>query len=626
MKNKKLLRTLATMAVGTVMVATSFGMTACGHKHATESDWKKDSTNHWHVCDKDDEIFDSEAHKDENNDNKCDVCGYVMKVEEEKKDDENKEDEKKATVTSVTVTVKDNAKAEVEIDKTLQLVASVVGTNNPATTVTWKSSDNNKATVNNGVVTGKGEGKVTITATSTVDTTKFGSIEIEVKAATTPTPPPPSTLLTDPVSITADGFTVTDTTNGDAIPAGEMELSDFNNKYSYLSGVKIITEANKVKLMTAGAGGAAVDGYTNMLRTGGTGSATKQNITFTLATGHYNIEVVARSTGSASGDRHAQLFGSSTKTSEGLPDKDSAPAKVVFNSVTSGTYALGGDGNLDIFEIKITPTEVLTVSKVQKRYDLALGQNSVNVDDVTVKLTEKFSETAADISTDWTVTYSLKKTDADNALDSDAPWDVSNATGDYVLTVTAVKGDVTLTDSSFTVEVRDSSTGVQAKVWNFSIEDGKAKAATGSPDGATIVYYSAKSGDNGGDDNTSKNSTDLKMNDKATTITITLSDLKAGQTISIKVSGFSGSKDDAKQDDEVGRYKTVDLKVDSASNATKASGSDTVSLPDTTAAGNVAREMGTLTYTVTADGEVVIVLKRVTGNTTRVTGFEITAE
>ena len=97
-------------------------------------------------------------------------------------DDTQQPSDTTAKVTSVTVAVKNNAKAEVEKGKTLELVATVVGTNNPATTVTWSSADTNKATVSNaGVVTGVAAGKVKITATSTVDNTKKGELEIEVK-------------------------------------------------------------------------------------------------------------------------------------------------------------------------------------------------------------------------------------------------------------------------------------------------------------------------------------------------------------------------------------------------------------------------------------------------------------
>lgn len=84
------------------------------------------------------------------------------------------------TITSVTVSAAGGA-TSVYTSQTLQLTAAVVGTNNPATTVTWSSSANSVATVNaSGLVTGVAAGEVTITATSTVDTTKSGSITLSV--------------------------------------------------------------------------------------------------------------------------------------------------------------------------------------------------------------------------------------------------------------------------------------------------------------------------------------------------------------------------------------------------------------------------------------------------------------
>ena len=116
-----------------------------------------------------------------------------------------------ATVTSVTVTAAGNV-TEVEVNKTLQLSVAVAGTNSPAQTVTWSSSDDTKATVSDaGLVTGKVAGSVTITATSTVDTTKKGTITLTVKAASTDNPPATSSAVTinvdDLTSFAADGET-----------------------------------------------------------------------------------------------------------------------------------------------------------------------------------------------------------------------------------------------------------------------------------------------------------------------------------------------------------------------------------------------------------------------------------
>lgn len=103
-------------------------------------------------------------------DNTCDKCGYTKTGGEDTT----------PTVTSVTV---NGEVDEVAVNSTITLTATVAGTNNPAQTVTWESSDTSKATVENGVVTGVAEGTVTIKAISTVDNTKFGEKTLTVKAA-----------------------------------------------------------------------------------------------------------------------------------------------------------------------------------------------------------------------------------------------------------------------------------------------------------------------------------------------------------------------------------------------------------------------------------------------------------
>ena len=63
--------------------------------------------------------------------------------------------------------------------------ATVTGTNSPAQTVTWTTSNTNVATVSSsGVVTAVAKGTATITATSTVDDTKSGSCAVTVVRTT----------------------------------------------------------------------------------------------------------------------------------------------------------------------------------------------------------------------------------------------------------------------------------------------------------------------------------------------------------------------------------------------------------------------------------------------------------
>ena len=50
---------------------------ALGHTHGTE--WKSDRDNHWNECACGDKAK-TEAHKDENEDGKCDICNYTVKI------------------------------------------------------------------------------------------------------------------------------------------------------------------------------------------------------------------------------------------------------------------------------------------------------------------------------------------------------------------------------------------------------------------------------------------------------------------------------------------------------------------------------------------------------------------
>ena len=76
--------TVETFDDGSVTVSLTLTTLKKEHNH-TNSDWKNDKENHWKVCtDKNCGTITvaKEVHKDANKDNKCDTCGYAVKMEE----------------------------------------------------------------------------------------------------------------------------------------------------------------------------------------------------------------------------------------------------------------------------------------------------------------------------------------------------------------------------------------------------------------------------------------------------------------------------------------------------------------------------------------------------------------
>ncbi|MCH5146493.1 MAG: hypothetical protein J1F61_00625 [Clostridiales bacterium] len=86
MKNKK--RLFLTLAVSAVMAFGAVGFSACGnnsdgektHEHTYATSWSGDDENHWHAatCEHTDIVKDKAAHIDEDNDEKCDVCDRTL--------------------------------------------------------------------------------------------------------------------------------------------------------------------------------------------------------------------------------------------------------------------------------------------------------------------------------------------------------------------------------------------------------------------------------------------------------------------------------------------------------------------------------------------------------------------
>ena len=182
--------------------------------------------------------------------------------------------------------------------------------------------------------------------------------------------------------------------------------------------------------------------------------------------------------------------------------------------------------------------------------------------------------------------------------------------------VTATKTDgstVTLTFKLYKVGAEDAGEEpAESKSWNVTVKNGYADIESDEEDGLTVVYTSTNEGDNGEDGvNQSKNGDDFKMNANTTTVVITLTGLKAGQTITLDLSGYTGSTNNAS-----GVKYTLD-------NATAADGCpETIDFTSTSTKAD--QSSGTFTFTVSADGTVTITLTRSVGKTARITAFDIT--
>lgn len=86
-------------------------------------------------------------------------------------------------VTNVTM----DATASVEVDKTVTLTATILPSNATNKSITWSvTSGSDKASVADGVVTGKAEGTAVIRATSAADNTKYAECTVTVTAASAP--------------------------------------------------------------------------------------------------------------------------------------------------------------------------------------------------------------------------------------------------------------------------------------------------------------------------------------------------------------------------------------------------------------------------------------------------------
>ncbi len=80
----KLSKLLSVFVIAGTVSAGIAGLAGC-HTHTYSDKWSSDETQHWHAatCGHDDVKGDVAEHVDENDDGKCDVCGYVIEEPQE---------------------------------------------------------------------------------------------------------------------------------------------------------------------------------------------------------------------------------------------------------------------------------------------------------------------------------------------------------------------------------------------------------------------------------------------------------------------------------------------------------------------------------------------------------------
>lgn len=252
----------------------------------------------------------------------------------------------------------------------------------------------------------------------------------------------------------------------------------------------------------------------------------------------------------------------------------------------SGTVGSGGGGQVNPNPGPDTP-DAPTLTVTNTSLSMTAGG-----------ATQKINATA---SSGATITYSSNKPDiASVASDGTV---TANAAGTATITVTAT-ADGKTTTKTVNVTVTAAQITDTAGTYTYSISDYKSSVSGKATDSSISVTGLSGSVTEG---NVSENPNDYKFT-PGYTITITLN-AQAGQNVSVKLTGYSGSTGN-----------DVGINVD-MTNATMNSSSKEIVFSAATSNSN--RGEGTVQYTATSDGEIVITLTRSKNNTTRVTDIEV---
>lgn len=149
-------------------LSTGLTLTSGCHRHTFSGEWSTGDGQHWHASNCGHDVKDSLGnHADNDNDGKCDVCGYDLSVPEPAI---------KVTISKETKTVK--------VGDSFKLSVTVEGDNAENLTVEWEADNTYAVEVDNsGNVTAKLAGTATVTATvggkykASCDVTVVNSLE-----------------------------------------------------------------------------------------------------------------------------------------------------------------------------------------------------------------------------------------------------------------------------------------------------------------------------------------------------------------------------------------------------------------------------------------------------------------
>lgn len=232
------------------------------------------------------------------------------------------------------------------------------------------------------------------------------------------------------------------------------------------------------------------------------------------------------------------------------------------------------------------------------KFESAKPENGIKVDATTVITFKVVGEVSLVAGyqlpvEDYTITYNGGKATVKFTA---ATGTYGDYIGGFVIDTSKTPGDTGNAGPS-TPSTPGQTTG-EAVTYKVTVANG---AGVVDKAGVTVAYASKDGA------TTSPNKDDFKFDGGKATVTLTISGAKAGQTVSVKMYGYTGSTDNA-----------AGVKA-TATNATQKSTSNTVDFP-----ADKTKVEGTVEFTVTADGTVEITIVRSGSTTARLVSVEIT--